>query len=176
MGLSHDDVVKILSYIDESKFDELHLETGDLKLIVRRKGGSNYAPATQLVESTPAFERAAETPKEKEPPADAPSRVAAARPPAQPEPSEEGVFPIRSTMLGVFYRSPKPGAPPFVEVGAQVKKGDTVCLIEVMKLFNAVAAEVEGRIAQICVEDGQLVEYNQTLFLVEPPEGKKVRE
>jgi acetyl-CoA carboxylase biotin carboxyl carrier protein len=61
-------------------------------------------------------------------------------------------------------------------VGTHVKKGDTVCLIEVMKLFNAVAAEVEGRIAQICAEDGQLVEYNQTLFLVEPPEGKKVRE
>jgi len=185
MGLSHDDVVKILNYIDESKFDELHLETGDLKLIVRRKGGSNYAPATQLVESTPAPGRSGEAPEEparqalaggNESPAAAPSRAEAARPPAQPEPSEEGVTPIRSTMLGVFYRSPKPGAPPFVEVGSQVKKGDTVCLIEVMKLFNAVAAEVEGRIAQICIEDGQLVEYNQTLFLVEPPEGKKVRE
>jgi len=186
MGLTQDDVVKILNYLEESKFDELHLETGDLKLIVRRKGGSNYAPATQLVESTPAPGRPGEASKEparqalaggNESPAAAPSRTEAARPPAQAAPLEgEGLVPIRSTMLGVFYRSPKPGAPPFVEVGSHVKKGETICLIEVMKLFNAVAADVEGRIAQICAEDGQLVEYNQTLFIVEPSELKKVRE
>jgi biotin carboxyl carrier protein len=117
MGLSHDDVVKILNYIDESKFDELHLETGDLKLIVRRKGGPNYAPTIQVVESTPAPGRPGEGPKEparqalaggNESPADAPSRLAAVRPPAQPELSEEGLVPIRSTMLGVFYRGRRP--------------------------------------------------------------------
>jgi biotin carboxyl carrier protein len=70
-------------------------------------------------------------------------------------------------MLGTFYRTPKPGSPPFVEVGAVVGEEDPVCIIEVMKLFNTVRAGVRGRIAGICAEQGQLVEFQQTLFLVE---------
>ncbi|MCF8142296.1 MAG: acetyl-CoA carboxylase biotin carboxyl carrier protein [Deltaproteobacteria bacterium] len=80
---------------------------------------------------------------------------------------EEGYIPIRSPMLGTFYRAPKPGAPPFVEVGRWVSADDSVCIIEVMKLFNTVKANVRGRIAKICAENGQMVEYQQTLFLVE---------
>jgi biotin carboxyl carrier protein len=74
-------------------------------------------------------------------------------------------------MLGVFYRSPKPEAPPFVEVGQFVGNDDVVCIVEVMKLFNMVRAGVRGRIAKICAENAQLVEYNQVLFLVEKEEG-----
>jgi biotin carboxyl carrier protein len=70
-------------------------------------------------------------------------------------------------MLGTFYRAPKPGAPPFVDVGQDITADDTVCIIEVMKLFNAVKAGVSGRIAKICAKDGEMVEYQQTLFLVE---------
>jgi acetyl-CoA carboxylase biotin carboxyl carrier protein len=79
----------------------------------------------------------------------------------------EGLVAIKAPMLGTFYRTPKPGAPPFVEVGAMVDKDDPVCIIEVMKLFNTVKAGVQGRIAQICAEQGQLVEYQQVLFLIE---------
>jgi biotin carboxyl carrier protein len=74
-------------------------------------------------------------------------------------------------MLGTFYRTPKPGSPPFVEVGAEVREEDPVCIIEVMKLFNTVRAGVQGRIARICAEQGQLVEYQQDLFLVEKGAG-----
>ena len=74
---------------------------------------------------------------------------------------------IKAPMLGTFYRTPKPGAPPFVEVGVMVDEDDPVCIIEVMKLFNTVKAGVQGRIAKICAEQGQLVEYQQVLFLVE---------
>jgi acetyl-CoA carboxylase biotin carboxyl carrier protein len=84
---------------------------------------------------------------------------------------EDGLIPINSPLLGIFYRAPKPGAPPFVEIGSYVTEDDTVCLVEVMKLFNTVKAGVKGRIAKICIENNQVVEYNQTLFLVEPEES-----
>ena len=70
-------------------------------------------------------------------------------------------------MLGTFYKAPKPGAPPFAEVGSFVKEEDTLCIIEVMKLFNTVKAGLRGRIARVCAEQGQMVEFNQTLFWVE---------
>jgi acetyl-CoA carboxylase biotin carboxyl carrier protein len=70
-------------------------------------------------------------------------------------------------MLGTFYKAPKPGAAPFVEVGQIVDKEDTVCVIEVMKLFSTITAGVQGRIVKVLVEDSQMVEFNQPLFLVE---------
>jgi acetyl-CoA carboxylase biotin carboxyl carrier protein len=81
---------------------------------------------------------------------------------------EEGLIPIKAPLLGIFYRSPKPGAPPFIEVGDHVAEDDTVCLIEVMKLFNTVKAEVKGRVVKICAENNQIVEYNQVLYLIDP--------
>ncbi|MCX5910322.1 MAG: TRAP transporter large permease subunit, partial [Deltaproteobacteria bacterium] len=87
------------------------------------------------------------------------------------EKAMEGLVAIKAPMLGTFYRTPKPGAPPFVEVGAMVDKDDPVGIIEVMKLFNTVKAGVQGRIAQICAEQGQLVEYQQILFLIENKSG-----
>ena len=87
---------------------------------------------------------------------------------------EEGLIPIKSPLLGIFYRSPKPGAPPFVEVGNSVTEDDTVCLVEVMKLFNTVKAGVKGRILKICAENNDMVEFNQTHFLIEPEESTEV--
>jgi acetyl-CoA carboxylase biotin carboxyl carrier protein len=82
--------------------------------------------------------------------------------------SEEGLLKISSPMLGTFYRRPAPGSPPYVEEGTFVKEDDTVCLLEVMKVFNSVKAGVKGHIAKVCAESGDLVEYGQTLFLVKP--------
>ena len=70
-------------------------------------------------------------------------------------------------MLGTFYRAPEPGAPPFVEVGTVVDEDTTVCIIEVMKLFSTIKAEKRGRITRVSVDDGQLVEYGQVLFLLD---------
>ena len=81
---------------------------------------------------------------------------------------EEGLVPIKSPILGTLYVSPKPGDPAFVEVGSIVEEKDTVCIIEVMKLFTSIMAGVRGRIAKICAEDGQMVQYDQVMFLVEP--------
>ena len=83
---------------------------------------------------------------------------------------EEGFFAIKSPLLGTFYRSPKPGSPPFVKEGQFVNEDDSVCIIEVMKLFNTVKAGVRGRIVKACADNSQMVEYQQTLFLVEEGE------
>jgi acetyl-CoA carboxylase biotin carboxyl carrier protein len=74
---------------------------------------------------------------------------------------------VKSPMVGTFYRSPSPGAPSFIELGASVKPGDTLCIIEAMKLLNEIEAEVGGTIKQILVENGQPVEYGQALFVIE---------
>ncbi len=141
--LSNDEIIELLKALNESKFDELRLEIPGFKLVLSK--GS----APIQVEAPPA-------PKPEQP-----------QKPEEPE-DLEGLVAVRSPILGIFYRAPKPGAPPFVEVGSQVGAGDTVCLIEVMKLFNTVAAGVAGRIARVCAENGSMVEYNQVLFLVEP--------
>ena len=84
---------------------------------------------------------------------------------AAPEPKVEGT-PLTSPMVGTFYRAPSPGAKPFVEVGDTVKKGQTVCIIEAMKLLNEVEAETDGVVKEICVENGQPVEYGQNLLII----------
>jgi acetyl-CoA carboxylase biotin carboxyl carrier protein len=74
---------------------------------------------------------------------------------------------VTAPMVGTFYRAPSPGAPPFVESGAQVKEGDALCLIEVMKLFTTIYAPCSGRVADVGADNGELVEYGQMLFVIE---------
>jgi acetyl-CoA carboxylase biotin carboxyl carrier protein len=75
---------------------------------------------------------------------------------------------IKSSMIGTFYRSSSPDKPPFAEVGSEIKKGDKICIIEAMKLFNEIESEVSGRIVKVLVDDATPVEFDQPLFLVEP--------
>ena len=98
----------------------------------------------------------------------APAAPAPAAQPAAAEPAEPKVegTPLTSPMVGTFYRAPSPGAKPFVEVGDTVKKGQTVCIIEAMKLLNEVEAETDGVVKEICVENGQPVEYGQNLLFI----------
>lgn len=83
----------------------------------------------------------------------------------EPAPVKEGTLVLAPT-VGVFYSAPGPDARPFVEVGDQVKKGDTLCIIEAMKLMNEIPAELDGTVAEICVGNGQVVEFNQPLFRI----------
>ena len=99
----------------------------------------------------------------------APAAVAPATPvksAAAPQEEKKGT-PIVSPMVGTFYTSPSPDAKPFVTVGQTIKKGDKVCIIEAMKLMNEIEAEVEGKIVEVCVQDGQPVEFGQVLMYVE---------
>jgi len=98
-----------------------------------------------------------------------PSAPAAAPAPAAPAPSADAhLVAVVSPMVGTFYRAPAPDADPYVELNSQVDLGQTVCIVEAMKLMNEIEAEVRGRIARILVDNGQPVEYGQSLFLVDP--------
>lgn len=160
MSLSYDDIAEILKLIDGSSCDELIVETGDLKLVVRRNGaGAAYAPSHNI--GLPAASAS---------PAGAPTAAPAPKPvsAAQPAAAAQHQVEVTAPMVGTFYRAPTPDAPPFVEVGASVRKGEPLCLIEVMKLFTTIASEHDGRIVQIGAENAELVEYGRTLFVIEP--------
>jgi acetyl-CoA carboxylase biotin carboxyl carrier protein len=145
VSLTHEDVQRILELLDRSQFDELHLETGGLKLTLRRGGQATNGPTS----ASPGA-----------------ANETAAAPPAREASPDHTV--IRAPLLGTFYRAPKPGADPFVAVGTQVDHDTVVGIIEVMKLMNSVAAGVRGRIVEIFAGDGQFVEYGQVLMRVKP--------
>lgn len=88
--------------------------------------------------------------------------------PVEPDPPPTNGTLVLSPTVGVFYAAPAPDSPPFVEAGAKVRKGDTLCIIEAMKLMNEIPAEIDGTVAEICVGNGQVVEYNQPLFRIVP--------
>lgn len=152
--LSNDEILELLKLLNESKFDELRLEMNGLKLVLSKGAAGAAQLAPDALPAPPA------------PPAPAPESGGVEEAAAAPE--DEGLAAVRSPILGIFYRAPQPGAPPFVEAGSEVGAEDTVCLIEVMKLFNTVKAGVTGRIARICAENGKMVEHGQVLFLIEP--------
>ena len=106
-------------------------------------------------------------------PAAAPAPVAAAAPPVEvtPEPApavKSNLIEVKSPMVGTFYRAPAPEAPPYVEVGSTVRKGQTLCILEAMKLMNELESEVDGVVRQVRAENADPVEYGQVLFLIEP--------
>ncbi len=146
MSLSHDDVERLLKLLEASSFDELQLETEGVKLMLRRRGAAPTAAAPVA------------------PVAEPPATPAATQPPAP----DDGLVDLRSPMLGSFFRSPQPGAAAFVDVGSRVSAETTVGIIEVMKLMNPVMADVAGEVVDVCVRDGELVEYGQVLMRIRP--------
>jgi acetyl-CoA carboxylase biotin carboxyl carrier protein len=153
VALSYDEIAEILKIIDGSSCDELIVETGDVKLVVRRNsaGGVHVTQDGAPVPPQPA------APSSSGPSA---SAKVAAKAPYQVE--------VVAPMVGTFYRAPTPDAPPFVEIGSSVRKGQPLCLIEVMKLFTTIASEHDGRIVAIGAENAELVDYGRTLFVIEP--------
>ena len=96
----------------------------------------------------------------------APVAAAASAAPAAEEPEEEGLNEVQSPMVGTFYRAPSPDAGPFVQVGDQVTRGQTLCIVEAMKLMNEIEADVDGTVASILIEDAQPVQFGQALFKI----------
>lgn len=169
MSLTFKDVDQILKLIDEAEFAEVKLELNGLVLHVTRRGAVGQSAASRPPQAPPAVPATAI--------AEA-VRPAAAAPPAHPAITPPvatavadippGMAAVRAPMAGTFYRAPSPGAKPFVEVGARVSASDTVCLIEVMKLFKSVDAGVNGRVAAILVPDATAIVAQQPLFLIDP--------
>lgn len=148
----------LIDLVSESGVAELEITEGDDRVkIVNRVGAAPVAAAAPAVIATPVVASAA--------PAAAPAPAVAAEPAAAPVAAED-TRTINSPMVGTFYRAPSPGAKPFADVGQKVKAGDTVCIIEAMKLLNEIETEYDGVIKEILVENGQLVEFGQPLFVI----------
>jgi acetyl-CoA carboxylase biotin carboxyl carrier protein len=145
MTLTAADVAEIMRLVEQSGFDELNLEIDGTKISLRRGAPSGTATV------------AAPVPSVAPPAAPAPAAQAASDPTAVDLPSP---------LLGTFYRSPKPGAPPFVQVGSPVEADTIIGIIEVMKLMNTVRAGVRGTVAEFLAADGALVEYGEVLLRV----------
>lgn len=152
MALSFKEVAEILKIIDASQCEEVIVEVEDTRLVVRR-GGAAHANAGQ-----PA---AMETPEP------AGGTVISTTAQAAEIAIDETHTLVRSPMVGTFYRRPSPSDPPFVEIGSNVKKGDPLCLLEVMKLYTTIEAPADGIVAAIHIEDNMLVEFDQILFAIE---------
>jgi acetyl-CoA carboxylase biotin carboxyl carrier protein len=148
MTLTAADVAEIMRLVEQSGFDELNLEIDGTKISLRRGAASGTAPAAAPVAAV------------------APSVAAKSAAPAIAPTSDPGATDLPSPLLGTFYRSPKPGAPPFVQVGSQVETDTIIGIIEVMKLMNTVRAGMRGTVAAILAADGALVEYGETLLRV----------
>ena len=148
----------LIDLVSESGVAELEITEGDDRVkIVNRVGAAPVAAAAPAVIATPVVASAA--------PAAAPAPAVAAEPAAAPVAAED-TRTINSPMVGTFYRAPSPGAKPFADVGQKVKAGDTVCIIEAMKLLNKIETEYDGVIKEILVENGQPVEFGQPLFVI----------
>ena len=143
---------KLIDLVQESGIAELEITEGEEKVKIV-KGGVVSMAAAPTVMAVPAAAPA--------PSAGAPA-AALATPPAE---GQEGHV-VKAPMVGTFYRSPSPDAKPFVEVGQAVKEGDTICIIEAMKLMNEIEADASGSVKAILVENGQPVEYGQPLFIL----------
>ena len=155
MSLTAKDVAEITRLLEESCFDELYLETDGFKLSLRR--GAAALPA-EFATPLAAVPVGAQPTAESEPASDA--RAAAATL------ATEHTHVVSAPMLGIFHRSPKPGAPPFVEVGSAVEPDTIIGIIEIMKLMNTIRAGVRGTVVEILGVDGALVEVDQTLLRV----------
>ncbi|HEY8024749.1 MAG TPA: acetyl-CoA carboxylase biotin carboxyl carrier protein [Burkholderiaceae bacterium] len=154
------DLRKLKTLIDlvaESDIAELEVTEGESKVRIVKSGA---APQSQMVMVHPQGAQQFAPQYQAAPPAGAAAAVVAA------EPAEVVGHVVKSPMVGTFYRSSSPGSLPFVEIGASVKEGDTLCIIEAMKLLNEIDADISGVVKQILVENGQPVEFGQPLFVI----------
>jgi len=157
VNLTHEDVQEILRLLDASPFDELRLETERFKLVLRRAGGipGHWTEEQQTIAARHSSPGAATSSRETSAP---PSHMAQLAP---------GVVEIRPPIMGTFYRAPKPGAAPFVEVTSEVTEETVVGIVETMKLMNSIYAGARGRVVEICVADAEFVEPGRVLMRVQ---------
>jgi acetyl-CoA carboxylase biotin carboxyl carrier protein len=167
MSLAHSEIIGIMKLFRESQFTNLYLEGSDFKLVLSKDG---LATAVQHLPGqtggTAPLAPEVLIPSAAEPAGPAPAPQTPALDYDQIE--KDGLHVFESPSLGVFYRSPSPGADPFVEEGSPIEEGTTLCIIEVMKLYTSVAAGIKGEVVKILAEDGEMVEYGQPLFLIKP--------
>lgn len=182
MSLEDKRIMAMLKYVNESDYGFLNIEDGDFELTVVKKdmdltelnniiSNQNNNQSNNIVtEDRPVMEeyqsQIVQQSSTKEQPVSTGEK--------SPSVSDENTFIVKAPMVGTFFRRPSPEEDEYVQVGESVSPEDTVCLIEVMKLFNSVPADVSGRVKEVLVADGELVEYDQPLFIIEMDEESNV--
>lgn len=156
------EIQNLIKFVAKSGASEVSLEMGDIKINIKTDKGEAVAPVAAIQQVAPvAVAPVAE-------PVAAPATpVAPATPTAAVDTAADG-HTVKSPIIGTFYRKPSPDKPNFVEVGDRVAEGDTLCVIEAMKLFNEIEAETSGTIVKILVDDSTPVEFDQPLFVIDP--------
>jgi acetyl-CoA carboxylase biotin carboxyl carrier protein len=158
------DIRQIIKMVEASNISEFELEEDGIKVKIKKNDSTNPVQISDVqVVTAPAPQPVVQTP---------PKAVMPETPiPVQEEKEEstvsDNLIEVRSPMVGTFYRAPSPDADPYIEVGQAVSVGQTLCIVEAMKLMNEIEAEVGGKIVKILAENAQPVEYNQPLFLIE---------
>ncbi len=155
--------------VSKHKLSEFILREGDFRLIIRNQTSQEQAPAMVVAPVQQPVVTVAPPTQVAATAAPAPAPVATTDLPAAPAAEDLSRFvPIKSPMVGTFYRSSSPDKPAFAKIGDLVEKGQSVCIIEAMKLFNEIESDIKGKIVKVLVDDASPVEYDQPLFLVEP--------
>lgn len=172
--MTYKEIQDLINLVSKSNLSEVKLKDGEFSLIIRSKEFGAYKAAAPIHMTTTQpmsmpqsiTDNSANVNKEssQQRPADAPKEEAK---PVDSVPEGKYVE-FKSPMVGTFYRSAGPDKPPFAQVGDQVTKGQTVCIIEAMKLFNEIESELNGKIVKVMVDDATPVEYDQVLFLIDP--------
>jgi acetyl-CoA carboxylase biotin carboxyl carrier protein len=159
--MEYKQIQELIKTINKSNISELCIEQGDFKIVIKQEhtNTANYMAMPQMQAPLPQ-------PMQPVAPAMQPAANAGEKPAAPA--AESHAVTIKSPMIGTFYRSQSPDKPVFVNVGDEIKKGQVICIIEAMKLFNEIESEVSGRIIKAIADDSSPVEYDQPLFLVEP--------
>ncbi|MBM7646324.1 acetyl-CoA carboxylase biotin carboxyl carrier protein [Scopulibacillus daqui] len=156
------EIKELIKLIDESTIDEFKYELDESKITIKKAKPEivQAAPAVQSVQPVQPVQ-AAPAPKSE-------TKEIAAQDESAEAKQESNLHKIESPMVGTFYAASNPDSEPFVKAGSKVDEKSVVCIVEAMKLFNEIEAEIKGEIVEVLVEDGQLVEYGQPLFLVKP--------
>ena len=154
------EIQNLIKFVANSGVAEVKLEMDDVKITIRTtlEGNTTETTYVQQMPAQPAIQQTV-----------IPQQIAPATPaPATPASENANYITIKSPIIGTFYRKPTPDKPMFVEVGSTIAKGDVLCVIEAMKLFNEIESEVAGKIVKVLVDDMSPVEFDQPLFLVDP--------
>lgn len=166
-GMKTAEIRDLIDFISKTGLNEVNIETSELRLHVKREPDQKIFKSSPVMAPVSASQPAVAQPQLSS--GSAPSQSVAPKAEKAAEiPAGKKTLEIKSPMIGTFYRSSNPDTPPFVSVGDKVSKGQTVCIIEAMKLFNEIESEVSGTIVKVMLENSSPVEYDQVLFVVEP--------
>lgn len=160
------EIQSLIKFVAKSGASEVKLETEDVKITIKTGTEDKKGETTTYVQQIPVNQAA--LPQQPVAPQASASTEPAVEQTQQPSEEDSKYITIKSPIIGTFYRRPSPDKPNFLEVGDTIAKGDVLCIIEAMKLFNEIEAEVSGKVVKVLADDSSPVEFDQPLFLVDP--------